>query len=53
MESENKVTVPTIENVKKQWEALGDNYSEMDACPQTFFYTLSNMLKLDSASKIL
>ena len=47
------MSVPTIEGVKKQWEALGDNYSSMDSCPQTFFYTLSNLLKLDSASKIL
>lgn len=25
----------------------------MDSCPQTFYYTLSNMLKLDSAQKII
>lgn len=25
----------------------------MDSCPQTFFYTLTNLLKLDTASQIL
>lgn len=53
MSSENKPSIPTIEGVKKQWEVLGDNYSMMDSCPQTFYYTLSNMLKLHSAHKII
>jgi len=46
MNTQEQPSAPTIEAVKKQWENLGDDYCNMDSGPQTFYYTLSNMLKL-------
>ena len=53
MNGQDKPSAPTIEAVKKQWENLGEDYSHMDSAPQTYYYTLSNMLKLESSQKIL
>lgn len=52
-EKTHQPTIPTIDAVKKQWQQLGDSYSKWDSCPQTFFYTLANLLQLNSATKVL
>lgn len=36
-----------------KWEQTNPNYASLDSAPQTFFYTISNMLKLDQAKNIL
>lgn len=37
----------------KKWEELNPNYASMDAAPQTFFYTLTNLMKLQESKNIL
>lgn len=32
---------------------MSKNYITMDSAPQTFFYTLSNLMKLDEAKNVL
>lgn len=42
-----------MEGSDKKWEVQHPNYAAMDSSPQTFFYTLTNILKLDQARNIL
>jgi hypothetical protein len=50
---EEEPIAPTIAQVKSQWEATTPYYQEIDCTPQTFFYTLMNMLKLGESKNIL
>lgn len=42
-----------MEGSEAKWEQTNPNYASLDSAPQTFFYTLTNMLKLDQAKNIL
>ena len=48
-----KTAQPTFESILKRWDEFSDVYSSMDSCPQTFFFTLINQLKLKDAANVL
>jgi hypothetical protein len=41
--------VPTIDELKVEWNEFSHRYRSFEYFPQTFYYTLSNMLKLHEA----
>jgi hypothetical protein len=53
---QNQITIPQGPNndqVRTRWNGMAPVYITMDSTPQTFFYTLSNMLKLNQAKNVL
>jgi hypothetical protein len=47
------VKIATIDEIKKKWQTFTPHYYMLDACPQLFYYTLVNMLKINQAKNIL
>ena len=46
MDNETNPIAPTFDEIKKQWAELADAYSQQDSSPQTFYFSLINILKL-------
>lgn len=42
-----------IDSLRKKWDVFADVYERFDAGPQTFYFTLVNMLKLHQANNCL
>jgi SAM-dependent methyltransferase len=47
------VKVLTIEEVQENWNDFSHEYNTFDYCPQTFYYTFTNILELQKAHNIL
>jgi len=43
----------TTEQVKATWNGFANGYNQIDSSMQTFYYTLINMLNINSAKHIL
>jgi hypothetical protein len=39
--------IETIPQIKIKWDTMATVYEDIDSAPQTFFFTLANMLKLN------
>jgi ubiquinone/menaquinone biosynthesis C-methylase UbiE len=48
-----KQTDPAFDSILRRWEEFSEVYSAMDSCPQTFFFTLINLLKIQKSTNIL
>lgn len=48
-----KTSDPTFDSILKRWDEFSDVYTAMDSCPQTFFFTLLNQLKIKEAKNVL
>jgi hypothetical protein len=51
--NEESLNGPSYEEIKKRWNQMSTVYVTFDSAPQTFFYTLINMLKLNQAKNVL
>jgi hypothetical protein len=45
--------VETIPQIKSKWDTMTTVYGDIDSAPQTFFFTLANMLKLNESKNVL
>jgi hypothetical protein len=41
----SRVKIPTIDEVKKEWNDFSYQYNQFDLGPQTFYYSLVTLLK--------
>ena len=51
--SNTKAKIPSISEIKTDWNKFSDFYEKMDSTPQTFYFTLLQMLNIESAKNIL
>ena len=49
----SNIKIPTIEEVRTDWDEYSHQYNTFDVGPQTFFFSLVNILNLHTASNIL
>lgn len=53
-ENANQVPMgPSSEQIIEKWKKFSGIYVQFDSTPQTFYYTLANMLKLNEAKNVL
>lgn len=45
--------IPTINEVEKNWDMLSTIYSEFDCTPQSFYFSIVNILEIPKAKNIL
>ena len=44
--SNTKAKIPSISEIKTDWNKFSDFYEKMDSTPQTFYFTLLQMLNI-------
>jgi hypothetical protein len=50
---EKQVKVMNIQEVEKMWDNMSATYSDFDCSPQSFYYSIINMLNLPKAKHVL
>jgi len=45
--SKEELYIETIPQIKEKWDTMSSAYGDIDSAPQTFFSTLTNMLRLN------
>lgn len=53
MQATKEVIVLSNKQVADQWSSIAPSYSNIDSCQQTAFYSLVNLIKIQSATNIL
>ena len=51
--SKTNIKIPSINEVKQDWNNFSHEYSTFDFGPQTFYYTFNTMMEMNKAENIL